>query len=429
MISDRRRVIAGGAGAIVALAGLSVCRAAPTAAERSLNGFRRTGESWTDTWLRALGELQDGDTLFIPADTMLIDAPLAITANNVTITAALGAVLRAAPDTSFEYLLSANGRHGISLTGLSLDVNQARRRSVQRHRFMGLGLIDCASCTVSQVSVQGTLGFDGLPAVAVAIAGEGRSVRLDRISVTACGTPEQPSDGVYLSGDDHLATNIVARRVTDTGVVLEACNRSRIHTVDVRDSSAAAAITNIVPAVKSGNSITGLVGRNLNAPVTGWVQIGCPVATAGDLLDSVVSADLASDSGPGPAINVRRVGAGRASRVSLNARIAGAGAQGILVDGNDVAITAQITDSGGAGIQFQPGSSGTVSHSTVVGGTFGMVVARAATVVASDTRFQEQRFWNMYVYRGGRATSRRNRFGTAGIDHNGHEQGAALIMD
>lgn len=413
----RRQLLA----ASVAFAGLPVLGVASV---RRLTGFRRIGESWTDAWLRALGELEAGDTLVLPAETMVVEAPLVIGVDGIEVKAPPGAMLRAAPGTSFEYLLSAVGRRGVTVTGLSLDVNQAQRRGVQRHRFMGLGLDACAECTLSGIAVRGTLGYDGIPAAAIAIAGEGRGVSVSRVTLEACGTALQPSDGLYMSGDDHVATRIAARGVTDTAVVLEACNRSRIHDVDVRDGSAAAAVTNITPYPKRGNAITGIVGRNLNAPVTGWVQVGCPVASVGDLLDTVIAADLSV--GPGPGINVRHVGQSRARGVSLSGTIAGAGAQGILVDGSDVTITADVGGSGAAGIQFQPGSSGRVTHSRVTGGTFGVLVARDADVTTSGNTYQDQRFWNMFVYRGGRLRSDGDRFGSAGIDHHGHEPGATL---
>lgn len=428
ILLNRRRMMAGGAGAIAILGGLSVCRASSASASRWLGDFRRSGEDWTTTWLRALSEIEEGGELLVAAAIMPIESPLTIRSHNIAITASPGAVLMAAPDTSFEYLLSANKCHGLSLTGLSLDVNQAQRRSAQRHRFMGLGLVDCAQSSVSRLSVQGTLGFDDVPAVAVAVAGESRNIRLDQISVAACGTADQPSDGVYISGDDHLATRIVARNVTDTGVVLEACNRSHIRGVDVRDSSAAAAITNISPLPKSDNSITDLVGRNLNAPVTGWIQLGCPVQRAGDLRDSIISADLASDNGPGPAVNIRRQGAGQARGVTLNVQISGAQAQGILIDGQDVTVRAQIARCVGAGVQFQPGSSGTLADTSISGGTFGVLVGRGAKVTTSNSSYRDQRFWNMYVYRGGSVRSQSDRFGTAGINHYGQEQGATLVV-
>ncbi|MEG3163592.1 hypothetical protein U1701_03180 [Sphingomonas sp. PB2P19] len=414
-----------GGGAAVALAMFSDCRAGP-AATRSLADFRRSKESWTDTWLRALAAIEPGTTLMIPAEVMTIESSLMILSDDIGLRAMPGAALTAAGGTSFEYLLGARGRRGIRISGLLLNVNQEQRRRVQRHRFMGLGLDACRDCNLSDLTVRGTLGFAGIPAVAIAIAGEGRGVTIDRVTMTSCGTTEQPSDGLYISGDDHSATNVVARGVTDTAVVLEACNRSRIHGVDVSDSSAAAAITNITPYSKVGNAITGLVGRNLSAPVTGWVQIGCPLASDGDLIDSTIAVDLASKAGPGPGINIRHVGKGRARGVSITGTIAGAAAQGILADGTDARMTVRVADCGGAAVQFEPGSSGQVSDSDISGGTFGVLVGRGADVTTRNTSFRDQRYWNMYVYRGGRLQSQRDRFGAAGIDHHGHDVGGTL---
>ena len=139
-----------GAGVATAMPLLGVCQAVTGSRPRELASMRRIGEDWTSTWQRALADSEPAPELVLPAATMTIEEPLAIVSDGLTISGRPAASLQAAPGASFEYVLSAAGRRGIVVRGLTIDANQAARRRRQRHRLMGLGLDACCDSVIAR---------------------------------------------------------------------------------------------------------------------------------------------------------------------------------------------------------------------------------------------------------------------------------------
>jgi hypothetical protein len=174
---------------------------------------------------------------------------------------------------------------------------------------------------------------------------------------------------------------------TDTAFVIESSNFSIIEGCTASNCAAGGAITNATADACYGNQINGISIYNWDASNTGGIQIGVPTATAGDLINTVLSgvamyAETGLSKGDGAAINVRNAGSGIARGVTIVApAIRGSRNQGILVNGEEVTITApRIRGTTDACIQFQSGTDHVVTGGVLRGGSFGVATENAAEV-------------------------------------------------
>lgn len=316
------------------------------------------------------------DTITIPRDNLTIKGT---------------AKLVAKAGTSFEYMMLATSRSKIRYEKIEFDANQTNRVGVQAHRFMGAGFISCIDCEIISCKARNTLGYSGIPAVGLFAAGGGIRCKLFGCTLEDCGgtSGTDASDGIFTSGWNNLIQQCIAVNCTDTAFVIESSNFSIISGCTASNCAAGGAITNATADACYGNQINGLSIFNWDAANTGGIQIGVPTATAGDLINTVLSgvamyAETSLSKGDGAAINVRNAGSGIARGVTIVApSIRGSRNQGILVDGEEVTITApRIRGTTDACIQFQSGTDHVVNGGILRGGSFGICSAGTSEVQA-----------------------------------------------
>lgn len=321
--------------------------------------------------------------------SMTVGSSITITKDNITIIGP--AKLTAKAGTSFEYMMLATSKSRVCYARLEFDANQANRVSVQAHRFMGAGFIGCIDSEIINCKARNTLGYGGIPAVGLFAAGGGIRCKLFGCTLEDCGgtSGTNASDGIFTSGWNNLISHCTAANCTDTAFVIESSNFSIIEGCNSYNCSAGAAITNASADSCYGNQINGISIFNWDAANTGGIQIGVPTATAGDLINTVLSgvamyAETGLSKGDGAAINVRNAGSGKARGVTIVApAIRGSRNQGILVDGEEVTITApRIRDTTDACIQFQSGTDHVVNGGILRGGSFGIYSAGTSEVQA-----------------------------------------------
>ncbi|TXH49551.1 MAG: hypothetical protein E6Q97_22510 [Desulfurellales bacterium] len=319
----------------------------------------------------------------------VISATITIPRDNLTIKG--NAKLIAKAGTSFEYMMLATSRSKIKYEKLEFDANQTNRVSVQAHRFMGAGFLSCTDSEMMFCKARNTLGYSGIPAVGLVAAGS--SIRCKIIGATvedSGGTSgTNAGDGIFTSGWNNLIQACTAANCTDTAFVIESSNFSEIVGCNSYNCAAGGAITNASADACYGNQINGLSVFNWDASNTGGIQIGVPTATAGDLINTVLTgvamyAETSLSKGDGAAINIRNAGSGIARGVTINApAIRGSRNQGILVNGEEVTISApRIRGTTDACIQFQSGTDHSVTGGTLRGGSFGVYSAGTSEVQA-----------------------------------------------
>lgn len=431
---DRRGVLAamaaGGSALVLVGPPRNVRREAyESPAQTSSGGSGFDDWPWLQRWLDAIPE---GGRGTLPRRTYTIARPLILRTNNVTIDGN-GATIRADGGSSFEHMLIGRERNKLVLLNLELDANRFARESIARMRLMAIELIDSRECRLESITARNTLGWNNRPAVGIAIGGASQRCHLIRCRAFSCGTAERPSDGIFVSGDDCRVVDPWCEDCTDTGVVIESSNRSGIVGGTAKHCGAGAAITNATHQQKRGNFIDRMTIVDWSSPVTGGVQIGCPLENAqGDLLDTVVEVAMSVPTrgrGVGPAINVRNVGAGRAERVALRGSILGATNQGVLVDGDNVSVAMRIAGTGDSAVQFQPGTTGgSVQDSMIKGGSFGVVAMGTAAVTSRRNHFVGQRHYAIYARDRARIASSGDRIEGPGIGRLGHDPGAVVEL-
>lgn len=336
----------------------------------------------------AINSAPEYSTVEIPG-VGVISATITIPRDNLTIKGTGKLVAKAG--TSFEYMMLATSRSKIKFEKLEFDANRANRVGVQAHRFMGAGFLSCTDSEMLFCKARNTLGYSGIPAVGLVAAGS--SIRCKIIGATvedSGGTSgTNAGDGIFTSGWSNLIQACTAASCTDTAFVIESSNFSEIVGCNSYNCAAGGAITNASADACYGNQINGLSVFNWDASNTGGIQIGVPTATAGDLINTVLTgvamyAETSLNKGDGAAINVRNAGSGIARGVTINApSIRGSRNQGILVDGEEVTISApRIRGTTDACIQFQSGTDHSVTGGTLRGGSFGIYSAGTSEVQA-----------------------------------------------
>lgn len=400
-----------------------------------------------DFGARGDGTTDDGPALqrfldAIPANGIGVLPPgvyvtgLALTFPNGNVTLDMqGATIKAKAGAQFEYLLAASNKSGIVVRNGTLDANQVERASGQTIRFCGGCFIDCTECTFDNIVAKNTLGHSGMSAVALGIGGVSVRCRIQNCMLIDCGLLQSPSDGVFTSGNQNLVSNCIAKNCTDTGFVIESSNHCGITGCIAFDCSAAAGITNATNTDNYGNYIDGLTVHGWIAPVTGAICIGHPLSrTTGILYDTALSNILLlprpGGKGQGPAIFIRDTGRPRTTRVRLdNIMIRTSTAQGILIDGHDVAVrNADIAGTDSSAVQFQAGSTGgLVAGSRIAGGTFGVAASGAGAVMVRDCAIAGQVNYNLYAFDTATIISLMNVLGAAGVNHIGKAAGANII--
>ena len=336
----------------------------------------------------AISEAPAGSVLRATRQTYLLNGQLTIARDNLEID--LGkSTLKAKDGTVFEHVLYGTGRTNVTVRGGTIDANRAGRTSGQNIRYTGGFFTLSTDCHFVGVTAKNAVGYSSIPGIGLTLSGCVRST-VNSCNIYDCGgtSGTDGADGIFVSGENCLIIGCITDNCTDTGQVIESSNNSGIIGGTAKNCNAGGAITNATNFAKRGNFIKGLSVLDWNSSVTGGVQIGCPAATTGDLLDTDIDVNVSAvtgGKGTGPAINVRKVGTGKTKRLRINAIINGASTQGIVVDGDDVFISASILGTTAACIQFATGSSGTVSDSRLFGGSFGVYLAGTSVVAISDS--------------------------------------------
>lgn len=309
------------------------------------NGCACDGVTLDDAALLALlTNVPTGSTIIGDGGTLLLGSQINIPQDNISIVDLGNTTLKAAPNTSFEYVILGTGRVGVKVGSFTIDANKNARANGQTVRFMGAGFIDSTACTFDQTKAINTRGYNGISAVGLTIAGVSKNCKLIAPLVENCGdaAPNQ-SDGIYTSGDHNRILGAAALNCTDTGVVIENSNYSIATGITAENCGAAAAITNASSLDCYGNQIHGVTAKNCLGGVTGQIQIGVPVQTTGNLIDTQISGiNLVSTVSTGPAINVRRASGSAGQTVGLQMSqimIDGSATQGVLIEAADFSLS------------------------------------------------------------------------------------------
>ena len=78
------------------------------------------------------------------------------------------------------------------------------------------------------VTVTGTLGYNGAPGAGVAISGTSDGCLVDHAHVKNAGTLARTSDGIYTSSSKTIIANSIVENATDTSYVIEGGSNSGI---------------------------------------------------------------------------------------------------------------------------------------------------------------------------------------------------------
>lgn len=352
----------------------------------------------------ALNDAPEYSTIFI-SGVCVISGTLTVPRDNITIKGPAKIIAKAG--TSFEYMMLATSRSKVVYEKLEFDANQTNRVGVQAHRFMGAGFLSCTDCEMLVCKARNTLGYGGIPAVGLFAAGGGIRCKIFGATLEDCGgtSGTDASDGIFTSGWNNLISHCTAANCTDTAFVIESSNFSIIEGCTASNCAAGGAITNATADACYGNQINGLSIFNWDASNTGGIQIGVPTATAGDLINTVLSgvamyAETGLSKGDGAAINIRNAGSGKARGVTIVApAIRGSRNQGILVDGEEVTITApRIRDTTDACIQFQSGTDHVVNGGLLRGGSFGVASNGSSEVQVQCVTFKSTVGTSVYAF-------------------------------
>jgi hypothetical protein len=358
----------------------------------SVQDFGAVGDGVADDTVAiqaAIDFLTPYTTLEFPSGVYVISNTLTISTDNVFIEGNAKILAKAA--TSFEYMMFATGRKGITVSNLEFDSNKDNRISVQAIRFMGAGFSSCIECNFVNVTARNARGFGGIPGVGLVLAGNSIRCKADGCTLVDMGDIGFAADGIFTSGVQNVISNCVASSGTDTAFVIESSNNSIITGCASYDFGCGAAISNATGLNKFNNVINGLTVTNWNATNTGGVAITVPTSTTGNLFNTVVSnvamyAETSLGLGTGAAINIRNVGSGKPIGTTIsNCRVFNASTQGILVNGEQTIISGcSVRGTTNACIQFQDGSlSNVVTGCSLFGGSFGIITQGNATVTAT----------------------------------------------
>lgn len=343
-----------------------------------------------------------------------------------------GAVLKVADDATHEFMMAIEGATGFRIENGTLDVNGPARGAATAARKCGLLFANCTDSEARRVTIRNAIGQVGMSGVSASISGKSVRCGFRNCIAADAGRGTLNSDGFFISGDHCFAIDCQALRCRDTGFVLESGNYGLIQNCVALDCAAGGGVTNASALPSRGNVMRGLKIVNWDASVTGGIMVGVPTKQTGDLFDTVIEAIFSigpGGHGIGPAINVRNLGGGRARGVKLSGSIAGGGtAQGVLVDGEDVTVSMRIEDPAVSCVQFQPGSTGQVVGSELIGGTFGVSAGGTARARVTNTRIQKQRHYNAYAFDEAQIDLVNCQLGVAGVGHVGNQRRARVML-
>jgi hypothetical protein len=377
-----------------------------------------------------LAGAKNGDRVVLDRKTYVLDAQIVCKAGIVL--DLNGSVLKAADDATYEFLMIVEGASGFRIENGTLDVNGPVRGKATKARKCGLLFMGCTDSEARAVTIRNANGQEGMSGVSASISGKSARCGFRNCVAADAGRAPFNSDGFFISGDHCFAIDCQALRCRDTGFVLESGNYGLIQNCVALDCAAGGGITNASALPSRGNTIRGLKIVNWDASVTGGIMIGVPTPQTGDLLDTVVDATFSIGKGGrgiGPAINIRNLGGGRARGVKLTGSIAGGGtAQGVLVDGNDVTVSMRIEDPAVSCVQFQPGATGQVIGSELIGGTLGVSAGGTARARVTRTSMERQRHYNAYAFEDAQIDLVDCRLGAAGVGHVGNERRARVLL-
>lgn len=403
----------------------------------SVKDFGATGDGTTDDLAAieaAIAAAPANGTLTFPAGTYIVGGQVDIARDNLTITG-YGAVLKAKASTSFEYVLFGTAVSNVKVRGLTIDANQSNRTSGQLVRHAGAAFTLSSDCEFIDCTTKNALGYSSVPGIGLGFGGGTRCSITNCVALDCGGTSgTNASDGFYVSGDNCIIIGCTAENCTDTGMVIENSNNSGIIGGTAKNCNAAFAVTNVTNFDKRGNFICGATAIDWNSSVTGGVQIGCPASSTGDLIDTTVDVTLVvvtGGKGTGPAINVRKVGAGQVNGLTINAVINGASAQGILVDGQNVRINGSyIRGTTSSCVQFQTGATGEVTGCKLFGGGFGIattgtssVKVKANSIIGNSTQSH-----GLYAFDTSTIVAEANDISGQTVNLTGKDGGATLNM-
>ncbi|CAJ0867719.1 hypothetical protein R20233_01438 [Ralstonia sp. LMG 32965] len=398
------------------------------ASYRNVKWYGAIGDGVADDTVaieRAIDSVANGGgTVFLPAGTYLVSRSLKL-AHSHTVLSGTGATRTSivmSDSSTDEYVIWGDRINGVEVRDIAVDVNQAGRAGALglKRRACGIVLYSCKDSVIHGCIVKNTIGDDkhnsGV-AIGVAVGpygDESARCKIFDCIVQDCGpSPARKSDGIFVSGDQILVSNCIARNVTDTGFVIESSTASGITGCSAWSCSAGAAISHAdVRRDSNGNYINGLSIYDYDAAVTGAISINVPVATQSRKKSTCLRNTIVSNvtveciSGKGPAINVRRVSeTSKVVGLSLSSiRIRRSGSQGILVDGDDVMISdCDIEDCADAAIQIQHASRVVVQGCRVTSpqGALAIAVQDSKKVLIRDSVIDckaGQTVWGVYGY-------------------------------
>ncbi|SEB24809.1 hypothetical protein SAMN05192564_11546 [Paraburkholderia sartisoli] len=360
--------------------------------------------------------------------TSLVSNQVTIVNSNTTIRGLTrNAGLLAKAGQNFQYVLFGSGLSNIQLRNFTVDANQANRASVLTTTGYCVLLTSCSGSLADGITVQNSIGTASLSAVGFQFGGVGSNNIIRNSFALNCGIAGKPSDGFYCSNDFSLLEGNTSINCFDTGHVLEACSFSTISACRSIGCGSVGAITNFMSTNTYGNQIIGLTGRDWNASVTGGVQIGA--LGTGNLCDTKISGLSMSGlvNAAGAAINIRQPSTGIVDGLSLDCSIRGGSAQGILVNGQNINIKANIQGHTLDGIQVQSGSNIVIGGaSTIKGGAYGVTTRGTSEASATGVRCVSQSSYGLYAFDTSTLTSLMNNVTSPGVLYEGKDAGATL---
>lgn len=338
------------------------------------------------------------------------------------------ATIKAMPTANFENTLYASGKSGLEFYGFTVDSNKADRAGILTTRTVSVSLVNCTDCQLTEVKGINAIGSGSIPGIGISTAGGGARVNTTNCTALDCGITGKAADGFFCSSSYSINTGNVAINCLDTGHVLESCSYSGIVGCASIGCGVVGAITNATTTNKYGNFISGLVGQDWTAGVTGGVQIG--TFNTGDLVDTKVRCLtlVGLNSSVGPGVNVRRTSTGRVDGLDLDCSVRNGTLQGILVDSaRRVNIRAAIVGVTNSCIQFNGDCSEcVVSSGTILnGGTFGVIAQGTSNVFVTGVRGTGNGY-GVYAFDTSVVTTLMNHFTSPTISYEGKDAGATL---
>lgn len=327
---------------------------------------------------------------------------------------------------NFQYVLYGSALSNIQLRNFTVDANQQNRASVLTTTGYCVLLTGCSGCVADGMIVQNSIGYGTASAVGFQLGGSGSNNIIRNSFALNCGIAGRASDGFYCSNDYSLLEGNTSENCFDTGHVLEACNYSTIAHCRSIGCSVGAAISNFLSTNVYGNQIVGLTVRDWNSAVVGGLTI--QVAGSGNLCDTTITglSMTVSVNGTGPAINFYQPSSGIINGLRLDCSVNGGSTQGILVNGQNIAIKANVSGVALDCIQVQTGANILISGCVLNGGQYGITTRGSAIACAQGNYCYGQSLYGLYAYSTSTLTSLMNTVVAPSVSYEGKDAGATL---